>query len=308
MSPNVRDTDSDFRPRVYTADRPGAGSQTALRRLAHPFIRFGQTAVTVTREHAAYRLQILQLARADLVKTYRGAALGWAWAPVKPAVTIFVFWFAFAIALRSGAPVNGVPFFLWLIAGIVPWFYMSEMITQGSQAFNRYSYLVTKIQYPVSTIPTFVSLSKLLVHLVLLVLVTLIFIIWGYPVDIYFLQLPLYAALMFAFFTAWSLFSSPLSAVSKDFSNTVNSFVTAIFWLSGILWDVNTIEITWLQRLLLLNPVTFFATGYRNVFVYKRWFFEDEYALAAFVLVGVLTVCVAIFTYGRLRHEIADVL
>ena len=47
--------------------------------------------------------------RADLVKTYRGAALGWAWAIIKPAVTIFVYWFAFEIGLRAGKDVNRFP-------------------------------------------------------------------------------------------------------------------------------------------------------------------------------------------------------
>ena len=287
-----------------TSTKPRKG----LRRVLWPFVRFGQTARDVAREHVAYRTQIFQLARADLVKTYRGSALGWFWAPIKPAVTIFVFWFAFAIALRSGGPVNDMPFFLWLIAGIVPWFYMSEMFTQGAATLNSYSYLVNKIRFPVSTIPTFVSISKLFVHAILMVLVVIIFAIWGYPPDIYLLQLPFYTGLMFVFWTLWSLFASPLAAVSKDFANVVKSFVSALFWLSGVLWDVNAIHITWLKRALVFNPVTFFANGYRNVFIYKQWFWEDAFHLFAFGFVLLVTFCLAIFTYGRLRKEIADVL
>ena len=43
------------------------------------------------------------------------------------------------------------------------------------------------------------------------------------------------------------LFSSMLSAMSKDFLNLVKSFTTAIFWLSGIMWDVNRIHTEWLS-------------------------------------------------------------
>lgn len=273
------------------------------------FLRnLSNTAREVVHDHFEFRPQIGQLAKADLAKTYRGAALGWLWAPVKPAVTIFVFWFAFAIALRSGKPVNDMPYFLWLIAGMVPWFYMSEMLTQGSSVFNRYTYLVNKIRFPVAVIPTFVSLSKLFIHAILLTLVIAIFAASGYAPDIYFVQLPIYMGAMFALFTFWSLFASSLSAVSKDFSNLVTSFVTAIFWLSGVMWDVNSINIGWLKKLLLFNPVTFFATGYRNVFIYKRWFFEDTFALLAFLSVGILLAILAIFTYHRLRNELPDVL
>ena len=55
----------------------------------------------VIKDHIEYRQQIFKLAKADLVKTYRGAALGWAWAIIKPAVTIFVYLFAFSIICSS---------------------------------------------------------------------------------------------------------------------------------------------------------------------------------------------------------------
>lgn len=270
--------------------------------------RILRTPVEIFREHVEYRVQIFQLAGADMTKTYRGSALGWAWAVIKPTVTIFVFWFAFDIGLRAANSVEGYPFFLWLLAGIVPWFYMTEMITQGSKTLSRYDYLVTKIRFPVSTISTFVSISKLYVHLALLGVVIAIFVLFGYPIDIYFLQLPLYTALMFMFFTAWSLFAGLLSAISKDFANVIKSLVTAIFWMSGIMWDAHRVDIEWLRRLLLFNPVTFVASGYRNVFIYKQWFFEDRFALAAFGLVFISMVLLSLYTYHRLRRDIADVL
>jgi teichoic acid transport system permease protein len=83
--------------------------------------RYGGTLLEVVAEHKEYWRQIFQLAAADLVKTYRGSALGWLWAIIKPSVTIFVYWFAFAVGLRASSMVNGFPFSLWLISGILPW-------------------------------------------------------------------------------------------------------------------------------------------------------------------------------------------
>jgi teichoic acid transport system permease protein len=269
---------------------------------------YGNTVVQMAHEHFDFRIQILQLAQADLIKTYRGSALGWMWAVIKPSVTIFVYWFAFSFGLRAAKPVNGYPYFLWLVAGIIPWFYISEMLTQGSQTLKRYNYLVTKIKFPVSTISTFVSLSKLYVSLALTAFVVVIFVLSGFPIDIYYIQLPFYVALMFIFFTLWSLFASPLSAVSKDFANTITSLVTAVFWMSGIMWDATTIENQTMQRFLLFNPVTFIATGYRNVFIYKKWFFEDTFSLFAFTVVMLVMFAASIYTYEKLRRDIADVL
>ena len=270
--------------------------------------RYGSSLIDIVKDHSEYRKQVFQLAAIDLVKTYRGSALGWLWAVIKPSVTIFVYWFAFSVGMRAGNGVGGFPFFLWLLAGIIPWFYMQEMLTQGSTNFKRYDYLVTKIRFPISTISTFVSLSKIYVHIALLGVVVVIFVLSGYPVDVYFLQLPVYIVLMFAFFTLWSMFASLLSAMSKDFSNVVTSFVTAIFWVSGIMWDVNTIRNPILAKILLFNPVTFLAAGYRNVFIYKRWFFQDTFALMAFAIMLLGMLLLALYTYHRLRRDIADVL
>lgn len=267
-----------------------------------------KTLIEIIKEHKKYNKQIFKLAKSDLLKTYRGAALGWGWALIKPAFTIFVYWFAFTIGLRAGREVNGYPFFLWLVAGIIPWFYMSEMLTQGIDAIKKYSYLVTKIKFPISTIPTFVSLSKIIVNTVLILILILIFWGFGYPPDIYLLQLPFYILFMYLFFTVLSLFASPLAAMSKDFANLVKSLITAIFWLSGVIWNVNTVSIIWIKKILMFNPVTFIANGFRNVFIDKIWFFEQPKRLLYMAIVFVILLVLALITYKKLKKEIPDVL
>lgn len=202
----------------------------------------------------------------------------------------------------------GYPFFLWLIAGVVPWFYMSDMLTAGTDTIRKYSYLVTKMKFPVSTIPTFVSISKFLVHLILMGIVILIFIIMGYPPTIYLLQIPFYMLMMFIFFTIWSLFASLLSSMSKDFGNLVKAMVTAVFWLSGILWNPETITIGWVKKILMINPVTYLTTGFRNCFINNVWFWEQPKRLLYFGIVTAIMFILAIWTYKKLRKEIPDVL
>ncbi len=262
----------------------------------------------ILRDHWAFRQQICKLAQTDLVKTYRGAALGWAWAVIKPAITIFVFWFAFTFGLRSGAPVHGYPYALWLIVGLVPWFYLGEMLSAGTDAIRSYPYLVNKMRFPVSTISTFVSLSKYYIHLLLLGLTVVIYFIAGGTLDVYFLQLPLYMALLFLFATVWSLFSAPLSAISKDFSSLVKSMVQPAFWLSGVIWDPDTVDVPALQVFLDINPITFLTRGYRAVFITKQWLWEDPLPLIAFAIVMVVLIAVAVRTHTRLRKEIPDVI
>ena len=262
------------------------------------------------KEHKENYLQVLRLSIADLKKTYHGAALGWFWAVVKPVVSIFVYWFAIEIGLRKGGDVEGFPFILWLIAGMVPWFYMNELITGGTDCIRKYSYLVTKMKYPVMTIPTFTNLSKFLVNSILVVVVIGIFWICGYPPTIYLLQLPVYMLMMFLFFNAWGLFAGMISAIGKDFSNLVKSFVTAVFWLSGVLWNVENIveRSVFFKAFFMLNPITYFCYGFRNCFIYKKWFFEEPESLCCFAGLYLVLGFFSLWAYKKLRKEIPDVL
>lgn len=265
------------------------------------------TLTGILKEHGSYAQQIKKLAKADLIRTYRGATLGWLWALIKPSFTIFIYWFVFAVGLRGSRDVAGFPFFFWLVAGMVPWFYMSDMLLLGTRSIKKYSYLVTKMKFPISTIPTFVSLSNFIVHLLLCLVMIGIFWLGGYPPTWYLLQLPFYLLGLFLFFTFLSLSTALLSAVSQDVSNLIRSLVIAIFWLSGVIWDISSIDGP-LRLLFRINPVTYLSYGYRNVFIYQRWFFEQPFELVVFLLWLLLLAVIGMLLYQKLRKEIPDIL
>ena len=278
----------------------------------------------IIKQHIIWRHQLIKLAKSDLIKTYSGSALGWAWAVIKPAVLIFVLWFAFGLGLRLGGQMpNGYPFLLWLIAGLIPWFFMNEMLIQGANALRQYNYLVTKMRFPIATIPTFVGISKFHVHLFLVGLMIIFFLFYGFKPDIYMLQLPIYMFCMLLFFIAWAQFAALLSCMSKDFFNLVEAATQALFWLSGILYDVNAMAVPgWLKIFLMLNPISFVASGFRNVFIYKVWIWDDYstlwfrifetdikvYPIALFTIVLFVMAALALWAYRKLYKEIPDVI
>ena len=268
----------------------------------------GETLKIIFEEHKTYSKQILKLAKSDLIKTYRGAALGWAWAIIKPLTTLFVFWFGFSIGMRHGKPINGYPYFLWLLAGFLPWFYIRDMIQDGADCIRKYRHLVTKIKFPISIIPTFTSLAHLVVHLALLAMAIIVYALWGFKPDIYYLQIPVYMLMMYLFFEAWALFAGMLSAMSKDFLNLVKSSVQALFWLSGVIYDVNKIRHPAIRTILKFNPVTVLSSGYRKAFIYKEWFWEDKVEMIGIATVYIIMCFLAVWAYKKLRKEIPDVL
>ncbi len=267
-----------------------------------------ETIKEIAHDHVAFRKQLFKLAKTDIIKKYRGAAFGWAWAVIRPAVTIFVYWFAFSVGLRHNRDMYGYPFFLWLIAGIIPWFYMRDSLVDGAKSIRSYKYLVKRIKYPVDTIPTFISISDLLINMILQLVVVVIFMLAGHMPDLYYLQIPVYLVMMFAFFTVWGLFAGMLSAMSKDFLHLVQSVVPALFWLSGIMYDANSISQPIIRKVLLFNPVTIIANGYRNIFIYKQWFWESSVEMRNYFIMLALIFVLAIWAYRKLKKDIPDVL
>lgn len=262
----------------------------------------------ICREHRDYRQQTLKMARTDLVRTYRASALGWSWAVIKPVITIFIYWFAMSLGLRHGQPHDGYQYFLWLIFGLVPWFYCSDMLYRGTECMRKYRYLITKIHYPVSTIPTFVSLSNLFVQTVLLLVVYIISVCMGHPPTLYHLQIIFYILMAFAFFTSWSLFAAPIAAISADFLNLIKSTVFAFLWISGVFFDVDSINNNVISAILKINPITFIIKGFRESFMSEAWFWEHPVRLAVFLVELIIMFLLGLWAYRKLRKEMPDVL
>ncbi|HBT95082.1 MAG TPA: ABC transporter [Coriobacteriia bacterium] len=259
------------------------------------------------RDNWEWRKQIGRLAIFDLIKKSRGAVLSWVWLLLKPGIMVFVFWFALSIGLRIGDDMNP-PFFLWLVCGLLPWFYMQEMLSGGSDVFHRYSYLVNKIKFPLSGIPTLFNISNMFVNITLILVLLGIYFAHGMPLDSYLLQVPLILIVMFIFFNIYATLTSLLSGLSKDFANLVKAFMTPLFWVSGIFFDVSKVNIEWIQTVLLFNPVTSFVTAFRDAFYYKTWVWENPSMLGAVGIVFLVTFVVMLILYWRLHEEVPDAL
>ncbi len=258
-------------------------------------------------ENWQWRHQIWDLAKIDLVKTYRGAALGKVWLFTKPAVYILVYWFTLSVGMRSGHDVNGQPFLLWLAAGVFPWFFMSDAINVGSNVYRRYPYLVNRIKFPLSVISTFYTLSIMIIFACTMLFTIAVCLVTGVHLGRYLLQLPLVMVLMFLFWTAWSIMLSPLGAISKDFANLIKTLSTPFFWLSGILFQLDSLPRIG-QVIMAFNPVAWCAEAVRDCFVYKEWIWQRPDELLPFLAVFLVVVLLALRNFRRLSKEVPDVL
>lgn len=286
------------------------------------FRRIGDSFLQIPREHRGFGKQILMLAKNDLIKTYKGAIIGPFWAVMKPLFQLFVYWFAFTIGMNGGprGPVyDKIPFFVFAMAGFLPWCFMSDCVSRGSKCIRDNRQFVNKISFPVSAITTYTTLSKFYIHILLFAL-SMVYLLctplmggeYVFQLSVYNFQIIGYAAAMFLFFWAltWSL--APMSAFSKDFESFIATIMSGLFWISGVCFDSYHIKNTIIQKALLFNPMTYFCNGYRKALIYNQWFFEGyykpNYENMIFAVEFVLVLLLGVFNYNRLRKSLPDVL
>lgn len=258
--------------------------------------------------------QTVGMAVIDLKKRYSSSSFGLAWAIIKPMLFVLVYWFGIEVGIRGGKSADsGVPFILWLIAGILPWFFVSEALVQCGLSIRSHRHLVTKSVFPIPTIPTFSELSLFFVHMILIGIATAIFIIYGFVtgnffLDEHFIQIVYCLISLFVMMWTISVFFSALVVVSRDFEYLLKSATQILFWLSPILWDIKRIEkIKFIYYVVRINPITYVIGIYRDAFL-GRWCFSDVKGLLCFWIEIIIMCFVSCFVFRRLQHEFADIL
>ncbi len=80
----------------------------------------------------AYRELGLTLALRDLQLRYRQTLLGVAWAVLQPLIAMAAFSWVFG--QLAGIPSDGLPYPVFVLAGVVPWFFISTAVTAAADS------------------------------------------------------------------------------------------------------------------------------------------------------------------------------
>ena len=249
---------------------------------------------------------IYELAKKDLQKRYLGSYLGILWAFVQPMVTILVFWFVFQVGFKS-APVDNFPFVLWLVCGMIPWFFFSEALQSSTNSILDNSYLVKKIVFRVSSLPIIRILSSLFIHVFFILIIFVMFFIYGYKPSIYNIQVIYYLVATVALLLGLSWITSSLVVFLRDLGQIVAIFIQFGFWLTPIFWSFDIMPQKY-HAIFKLNPVYYIVEGYRDTFINHIWFWQHYNMTIGFWVITIGFLCVGMLLFKKLRPHFSDVL
>ena len=249
---------------------------------------------------------LIQLTVRDFKSRYLGSYLGLIWAFINPVVTILILWFVFEVGFKS-APVGDFPFILWLMTGIIPWFFIADTLMSGTNSVVENSYLVKKIVFRVSMLPVVKLLSALVVHLFFVLVIFVVFSIYHIYPDVHSIQVSYYGFSAIVLLLGITWLTSALMVFLKDVGQIVGMFMQFGFWLTPIFWSLQMVPPKY-QIYLKLNPAYYITQGYRDSFVNNIWFWEHPIYTAYYWLFTCVVFILGALVFSRLRPHFADVL
>lgn len=251
---------------------------------------------------------IWKLAKNDFRKRYAGSYMGALWAMAQPVVTVGMYYVVFDLIMDAGGrSASDVPFVLFLTAGLVPWFFFSEALNNGTNAMLEYNYLVKKVVFKISVLPIIKIIAATFIHAFFVCILLVVAVIYGYYPSVYTLQIFYYSACLFVFVLALCYTTCSIVIFFKDLSQIINILLQIGMWATPILWDINTLNNRWIF-VLKLNPLVYIVNGYRSAVYEQQWFFQDFFSTMYFWIVTVVLFGVGAAVFKRLKVHFADVL
>ncbi|CCN70284.1 ABC transporter permease [Vibrio nigripulchritudo] len=252
------------------------------------------------------RKVLLSLVLNEFKLKYFNNSLGMLWAFAQPLTTILVLWFVFQVGFKA-VPVDNVPFILWLSAGMIPWFFISDSINSGSSCIVSNEYLVKKVFFRVEVLPLVSILSNLIIHLFFIFLLLFMFILYGYNPNIYWIQIPYYIIASSTIVLAISMITSSLIVFIHDVKHIVGVMIQFGFWLTPIFWNLELVPTNYVN-IVKLNPLIHIIDGYRGALIGNQWFWEQGWGAVYFWIFALIIFFAGNFTFKKLRPSFADVI
>ncbi|MBE6023232.1 MAG: ABC transporter permease [Cellulosilyticum sp.] len=268
--------------------------------------RYLKDFILIFKEVNNNKMLIWKLSRNDFKTKYAGSYLGVIWAFVQPIVTVVIYWFVFQVGFKS-APMNDFPYVLWLIAGMVPWFFYNEALLNATSSLLEYNYLVKKVVFKISILPIVKIMSSLYVHIFFIVFANIVYLIVGYLPSIYMIQVIYYSFCTFFLVLGISYATSAIIIFFKDLGQIVNILLQFGMWLTPIMWSYEMLPSEY-QWILKLNPMYYIVEGYRDAFIRHVWFWERYNQTIYFWCVALVLFGVGTLIFKKLKVHFADVL
>lgn len=235
-------------------NEPSTSSQKEL------IIEAGRTESQYWKDLWRYRELFYFLAWRDILVRYKQTAIGIAWALIRPFLTMVVFTVVFGQLAKL--PSQGVPYPILVFAGMLPWQFFSNALSECSNSLIGNANLISKVYFPRLIVPTSAVIVSFVDFLISGIILLGLMAWYNFVPDWRILTLPIFILIACAASMGVGLWLAALNVQYRDFRFVVPFIIQFGLYISPVGFSSSIVLEQW-RLLYSLNPMVGVIDGFR---------------------------------------------
>lgn len=216
-----------------------------------------------------YKDLIKMFVKRNFISHYKQTVLGPLWYVISPLITSVLFTVVFGKIANIST--DGVPQFLFYMAGNTVWNYFATCLTSTSNTFTSNAHLFGKVYFPRLTMPiatVIYSAISFVIQFVIFIGFLIYFVTSGAVLspNLYILLTPILLIHMAALGMGFGIIVSSLTTKYRDLSVLVSFGVQLFMYITPIVYPVSALSGKW-KTLIMLNPMAPIVNNFRYAFL-----------------------------------------
>lgn len=219
-----------------------------------------------------YRDLLLLFVKRDIVTFYKQTILGPVWFVIQPLLTSIIQFIIFSKI--AAIPSDGVPYFLFVLAGNVLWFYFSDSLKSTSETFTTNQNIFGKVYFPRIIMPLKVVFSNVIkfgIQFAFFLVVLVYYLNKGVAItpNFYALLTPFLLLIVALIALGFGMIISSLTVKYRDLNFVITFGISLYMYITPIVYPTSLV----LEKidskyhtLVYLNPLTSLFDFFRYAF------------------------------------------
>ena len=225
----------------------------------------------------------------DIKVRYKQTVLGAAWSIIRPLLTTIIFTVVFSKIAKLDNPGNA-PYALMVFAGMLPWQFFSNALSESSNSLIGNANLITKVYFPRLIIPAS-SVITSLVDFAISFLILIVMMFWyQYLPSWHIVFLPIFILLAFMCAFGVGLYLTAVNVKYRDFRYIIPFIIQFGLYITPVGFSSSIIGEKW-KFLYALNPMVGVIDGFRWCILGDpmnwRSFIFSALVIFVFLIIGV---------------------
>jgi ABC-type polysaccharide/polyol phosphate export permease len=197
---------------------------------------------------------------AQLKAKYAASQLGLWWALLVPLALALSINFIFTLAFKVNIP----RYTLFVLSGIIPWFFISSALTEANNSFIAGASILKQGIFPREILPASCVLSGFLNFIIGFLIILPVFVIADPAVMKLSLFLVAVLAMNLIFVLGLGLIFSTVNVFFRDMSQILGIGLMLWFWVTPVFYSSGMLAFPY-RWVCLVNPASYFIDSYRQI-------------------------------------------